>query len=214
MLSKISPRLRNSLLVIVLCLGWFGAGILVARPSILSYVFAVVERDKIAFVFMDVWEAPPADLWLPEQRTLYEPWWENLVKPYVQNNVVPFLQVLRDRQAIIIFSGNGLPLATAVQQEIYHEPEISRTADLDVYLKGFDIDAIAYVGFATNACILTRPTGIQTMQALGYDIILVKDASLEAPPLEDYIRKPEEAFAEINSYGKILTTEEVLKLIP
>jgi nicotinamidase-related amidase len=52
------------------------------------------------------------------------------------------------------------------------------------------------------------------MHALGYDIILVKDASLEAPPLEAYIRKPEEAFAEINSYGKILTTEEVLKLIP
>jgi len=213
-LSRISSRLRNSLLIVVLCLGWFGVGILVAHPTAIANILAIAERDKIAFVFMDVWEAPPSDLWLPEQRALYEPWWENLVRPYMQNNVVPFLQVLRDRQAIIIFSNNGLPLATTVQQEMYFEPVISRTADLDAYLKGFDIDAIAYVGFATNACILTRPTGIQTMHALGYDIILVKDASLEAPSLKDYIRTLEEALIEINSYGKVLTTKEVLKLIP
>jgi nicotinamidase-related amidase len=44
-------------------------------------------------------------------------------------------------------------------------------------LKHYDVQTLFYVGFATNMCVLYRPYGMITMHSLGYEVILIRDAT-------------------------------------
>ena len=52
------------------------------------------------------------------------------------------------------------------------------TAGLDDYLKAHNITTLIYAGYASNWCVLHRPTGIIRMRELGYDIILLRDCTI------------------------------------
>jgi len=69
-----------------------------------------------------------------------------------------------------------------------------------------------YAGYATNMCILTRPTGIIKMKELGYNIILVRDATLaiETPESLDneWAKKMSINLIE-TSFGKTTTLKDL-----
>ena len=52
------------------------------------------------------------------------------------------------------------------------------TLQLDLFLKTHNITTLLYAGYASNLCVLTRPTGIIKMSERGYNIVLIRDATL------------------------------------
>ena len=55
--------------------------------------------------------------------------------------------------------------------------QIPDDLELDMVLKHYGVRTLFYVGFATNMCILDRPYGMKRMRSLGYDVILIRDAT-------------------------------------
>jgi len=58
------------------------------------------------------------------------------------------------------------------------EPIVHQTGQFDRLLRQRGIAHLIYVGFATDMCILSAPGGIGPMAGLGYQTILVRDATL------------------------------------
>lgn len=168
---------------------------------------------------MDVWAKfphDPASYEDPEAQQEIEDlneWWYGDVQEVVEDKIVPFVDWARGMGIPMVFSNMvdqdwDYEINPLLKWRVYNEPIINRTNDLDVYLKAYNVKTIYYVGFATNNCIIGKPTGIKAMSKLGYDVVLLQDASLSG----DYqILTHEQAInAIVNEYhGKLSTTEEV-----
>jgi nicotinamidase-related amidase len=59
-----------------------------------------------------------------------------------------------------------------------HEPVVHQSGQFDRILRERKIAHLIYVGFATDMCILNAPGGIAPMAGMGYDTILVRDATV------------------------------------
>ena len=58
------------------------------------------------------------------------------------------------------------------------EPIVHQTGQFDRLLRKRGIVHLIYMGFATDMCILNAPGGIAPMAQLGYQTVLVRDATL------------------------------------
>ena len=123
---------------------------------------------------------------------------------------MPFAFYLRENSIPIVFSPNERNLSRAFRQDLWLCPIINKSIDLDAYLRGMEIDTIYYTGYASNLCVLTRPTGVLSMQKLGYKVVLIEDATLPVPNVEMSYK---EALREIEKVGEIITIKEFKDLI-
>ena len=129
------------------------------------------ESDNFVVVFIDTWNDKP---WygVPD----WELWWENEVIPHCKNVLVPLRQYLVNNNANVVFSPAGFKIYKGFNP--INEPVLNETVELIDYLRIHEIKTVYYVGYATNVCVLNRPTGIKEMSRLGCHTYLVEDATV------------------------------------
>jgi len=136
--------------------------------------YFVTSRKRIpvaraALVLVDVWESGTNDGHTQRAKeiipTIYE-----------------VLQAARDNGMVIIHAPAQekedemvSPLADEIVLDSFND--IPDDEELDVILKHYGVRTLFYAGFATNMCVLDRPYGMKRMHSLGYEVILIRDAT-------------------------------------
>ena len=130
-----------------------------------KYVYASMQIDpaRTAFILVDVWDRHFAPRYLERTR------------PITENKIVPALAAAR-HVGLRIVQAHAYP-GHALHPLIVIKPsdDMIYTTDLKD-LKGA-VSTLVYVGFATNMCLLHRPYGIRQSHVLGYEILLLRDAT-------------------------------------
>lgn len=205
--------------------------ILIAILLVVGVVFSVwgynkthSNRDGIAVLFMDVWGEFPwsynnVDVLAKQENISMEEaefritewlkWWDNEVPVNIKEKILPLLKFARENNIEIVFSRNGVVLAPELENLIYKEPIINKTEDLDAYLKGKHIKKIYYAGYATNNCVWGNLTGMKAMSKLGYNVTLIKDASL---PIPYQILSYDQVLEEMDKVGDIIYLDDFIKM--
>lgn len=84
---------------------------------------------------------------------------------YSNPNYVPYTQIKGIHKAV-------LPVQ---RDKEYIESNLN---NVNLILKKHNVLHLFYVGFATNQCIVNRPIGIRNMSRLGYNAIILRDATV------------------------------------
>jgi len=166
-----------------------------------------------AILFMDVWAEAPIEYWEANaSEYLQELWlkcWNEEVTLHMYAKVLPLLEFARENDIEVIFAnGEGWKLHPDLRAYEHNELVTESANELDEYLKARNIDTILYAGYATNVCILVRPTGMRAMNDLGYNVVLIEDVSLSGPEV-GYTH--EQAISEINEWFGGTTTFDELR---
>ncbi len=126
--------------------------------------------NKTALILMDVWADHPNDGWLAREK-------EN-----IRTKIVPLVALARKHNMIIIFSPNGGTICPDVCPKkgeiVLDAAGINTTSDFHQLLKDKGINTLLYAGYASNWCLLNRPSGIFWMAELDYNIIVIRDATI------------------------------------
>lgn len=134
-----------------------------------SFTFKVMHLPvrETAVILIDVWASHPNDGWLKRASR------------NVKDKVLPLLKAARAAGLLVIHAPHGHPIHPLAKP---HSGEVvlnDYDADLFyAYLKRKGIKNLIYAGFATNWCVLGRPIGIIEASKRGFNIILVRDASI------------------------------------
>jgi nicotinamidase-related amidase len=126
-------------------------------------------------ILMDIWAGQPND----EHRERME--------ANIRSRLLPLVSAAREHGILIVHSPHGRAIHDMVRplpgEVIVDGPD--ERAQLNTVLAQRGIEYLLHAGYASNTCILNRPTGIISLARDGYRdrIILVRDASLavEAP---------------------------------
>jgi nicotinamidase-related amidase len=134
-----------------------------------------LSTSEIALILIDVWDAHPNRGWAERAEV------------NIQNKLLPLLQVAREHRILIVHCPNGQKIHPSIKplaHELLLEGRGHQTRLIKV-LKQTGVKYLLYAGYASNMCILTRPTGIIEMNKAGFNAVLVRDASmaLESPDL-------------------------------
>lgn len=176
-----------------------------------------VGKEDIVVVVMDTWETFPWEVedanedQVLEHIEVWRDWWYGDVQENVQNELVPFLMWARENEITVVFSNMVVAdwdyqMNSLTEWRKYNEPIINLTDDLDTFLKAKGVKRIYYVGYATNNCIIGKPTGMKAMSESGYDVVLLEDCSLSGAFQQ---LNHEEAIEYIWGIGEVTTSEEV-----
>jgi nicotinamidase-related amidase len=141
------------------------------RDSEYIYNQRLLDLDKTAIIVVDAWASYPNDGWL------------NRAQENMSSKLKPLLDLARYHNMIVIHAPNGQEIADIVKPIkdefiVDSKNEVPDTTELDSYLQAHHITTLLYAGYASNWCLLNRPTGIFSMKRIGYDIILVRDCTI------------------------------------
>lgn len=136
-----------------------------------SYVYQKypLNLQKTALVLMDVWETHANDGWMERS------------KKNIQDDIVPLLQLARMHRIPVIHISSGRKIANSVapiKGEIIFDGDYLSAGRFDDFLKRNGIKTLIYAGYASNMCLISRPSGIIKMSLAGYDIILMRDCTI------------------------------------
>lgn len=136
-----------------------------------TYRQRLLDLNKTALIIVDPWAYRPND------------GMQKRVQENMRSKLLPLLGLARDHNMTIVYAPNRREIAEIVKplQDEYivdSNNEMDDTIELDECLKARNITTLLYAGYASNWCVLNRPTGILKMSQLGYDIILVRDCTL------------------------------------
>lgn len=144
-----------------------------------SYEHRMIETTtaQIALILVDVWADHPIK------------GWQTRANANITEQIAPLVAACREHQILVVHAAHGEgehPLVRPAAGDLVIEGPTEQS-ELTRVLKNRGIQYLFYSGYASNMCILGRPTGIFEMQKLGYDIVFVRDASLaiEAPEFLD-----------------------------
>ena len=177
---------------------------------------APITLENSAILFIDVWAEAPIEYWETNAsehlQELWLNWWNEEVIPRTGNKILPLLEFARENGIAVVFvNGAGWKLASELRAHKFDEVITRSPNDLDEYLKGRGINTILYAGYATNVCILSRPTGMRAMNGLGYNVVLIEDCALSGSEV-GYTH--EQAIDEINEwFGGTVTFDELQRLV-
>lgn len=174
-----------------------------------------IDKDKIAVVVVDPWADAPWSLtgrWTgnKDHRDTWIKWWTTDVQNHMEEVLAPFVDYCRKKDITVIFSAQGHLVAEPFNHLEYIEPDISRTKDLNIYLRAKGINTIFYTGYSANLCVMDRPTGIRKMVEEGFNVVLIEDATL---PVPEYSFTLEEVKDEVKLYRDVITIDEFKELI-
>ncbi len=127
--------------------------------------------SQIALILIDVWAIPSNEA--KENREM---------KQNIHTKLLPLIETARKHHILIVHSPHGrqiYKLVKALPDEVVVDGP-QEQAQLIRVLRRRGIKHLLYAGYASNMCILSRPTGIIEMNRFGYKIIFVRDASLPA----------------------------------
>ena len=119
---------------------------------------------------------------------LYPQWYERDADRPPAGAGEPAPEAIPGHRDAILFRSHGedymkrSPLARMDIAEIVaalpEEPVVHQTAQFDRMLRRHGIVNLIYTGFATDMCILNAPGGLGPMFALGYRVLLIREATL------------------------------------
>ena len=214
--SKLHRLVVISGIVVFLMILGFAMAFMVIRADSKNHsastdLIVTEDTNSRVVLFMDTWSTPPYEYWFGSPSSPeWQVWWDEKVNPHIDEVLVPFAFYLRENAIPIVFSPNERNLSRAFRQDLWLCPIINKSIDLDAYLRGMEIDTIYYTGYASNLCVMNRPTGIISMHELGYKVVLIEDATLPVPNVEMSYK---EALREIEKVGEIITIKEFKDLI-
>ena len=143
------------------------------RDSTYAYPLLDLDVKRTALILIDVWKSHPNKGWLARAA-------EN-----IENKLVPLLHLSRSRNLKIVHCPHSNEIAEAVRpraNEFVVDADSGSEADwtnaLHDHLQENGIKTLLYAGYASNWCLLHRPTGIIAMNKLKYEIILVRDCTI------------------------------------
>ena len=141
------------------------------KDSTYVYTHRELDLNRTALILIDVWGYDPND-GFSQRATIHR-----------QTKIVPLLALARKHNMEIIHAPGGRAIAEdskPVPGEIVIASQgvLGDTLQLDLFLKTHNITTLLYAGYASNLCVLNRPTGIIKMSELGYNIVLIRDATL------------------------------------
>jgi nicotinamidase-related amidase len=140
------------------------------RDGTYNYSQWKLDLNTTALILMDVWGSHP------------NKGWEERAHNITVTKIVPLLELARKHKMLIIYSPNGGTIDTAVcpqPGEInLDDAGLSSTNAFHEFLKAKGIKTLLYAGYASNYCLLVRPSGIFWMAQLDYNIILIRDATI------------------------------------
>lgn len=147
------------------------------RDSTYSYETRKLDLNRTALMLIDVWQKDGPNDGLGER-----------VMKNMESKIAPLLQLARKHHMTVIHAphnGQIAQLAKPLPNEFVVDSHnlIDDTVELDRYLRAHNIKTLIYAGYASNECVLYRPTGIIKMKELGYSIILLRDCTtaIETP---------------------------------
>lgn len=141
------------------------------RDSTYVYHSRPLDLRRTALVLIDVWAHNPNEGF--QERS----------QAHMRRTIAPLLALARRHHMVIIHSHNReevAPEAKPLPGEFVVDPEdlTDDTLEIDRYLRARGITALLYAGYASNVCVLLRPTGMVAMKKLGYEIVLIRDCTL------------------------------------
>jgi nicotinamidase-related amidase len=132
---------------------------------------------EIALILVDVWADHPVK------------GWQARAEANIEGMVLPLVNASREHGILVVHAAHGEAVHPLIKPQALDLVIQGSTeqAQLVSALNSRGIRYLLYAGYASNMCILGRPTGIFEMQKKGYDIIFVRDASIaiEAPEFLD-----------------------------
>ena len=140
--------------------------------------FEVLERkaSEIAFILIDVWAYHPIEGWMERAEV------------NIQDRLYPLLREARKAGVYIIHAAHGNeihPLATPQEGEMILDSQYD-AYQLFEELRNKGIKTIIYAGYTTNMCVLVRPVGMIGAKMQGFDVILVRDATIAVETPESF----------------------------
>lgn len=141
------------------------------RDSTYSYETRKLDLNRTALILIDTWQDHFNKGHLERTRKNME------------SKIAPLLELARKHHMTVIHAPHRkqiAQLAKPLPDEFVvdsHNP-MDDTVELDRYLGAHNIKTLIYAGYASNVCVLHRPTGILKMKELGYNIILLRDCTI------------------------------------
>jgi nicotinamidase-related amidase len=142
------------------------------EPPHKHYGYAVtnetVDTAAAAVIVIDAWntlDESPGDRW----------------NSNITEKLAPTLAALRSTGMAIIHASHDRPvhpLARPLGDETVIQGEIMDSDFIGNALRNSGIKRLFYMGYGSNKCLLWRPVGMVAMAQRGFDITLVRDASL------------------------------------
>jgi len=165
-------------------------------------ILQATESEKCVIMFIDVWAKQPWNDHAAPAAWLN--WWDDDVALHVQSKILPLIKLANECGILTIATdGNDQGLIPELNGMLV----INDASTLHTFLGKRRINTILYAGYATNACILARDTGMRKMSSVGYNTLLIEDCSL---PVPQYHYTYEQALHEINTkYGGTTTMAEL-----
>jgi nicotinamidase-related amidase len=140
------------------------------RDGTYKYQQSTLDLNKTALILIDVWAGHPIDGWAEREH-------QNII-----TKIKPLLALARKHNMTIIYSPNGGTICPDVCPQkgeiVLDAAGISTTDAFHQLLKEKGITTLLYAGYASNWCLLDRPSGIFWMSQLDYNIILIRDATI------------------------------------
>jgi len=168
-----------------------------------------VPISQIALILIDVWADHPNDGWRERENK------------NIQERLLLLVKAARKSGMLIVHSPHGRPIHPLVkplsQEEVVVDGE-DEQSELIALLRKRQIKYLMYAGYATNMCVLTRPTGIIEMARKGYAgrIILVRDATIAVEPpefLESELAHKVSVHMVENLWGMSTTVDDVVQAL-
>lgn len=132
---------------------------------------STIDLNKTALIVIDTWATHGNDGWMERAQKNME------------TKVAPLLELLRKHNVTIIYAPSNekiAPVVSPMPGELILSSSnlLYNTKEFDKYLKKHDITTLLYTGYAVNWCIINKPMSLMRMSELGYDTILVRDATI------------------------------------
>lgn len=132
-----------------------------------------IDLAGACLVVIDAWDYHPNAGWLAR------------AKAHQHAKLKPLLELMRQHGVYIIHAPHGQeisPLATPKPGEFVLEfapTSFGALRDaLSQHLQSRRLHTLFYAGYASNWCVLNRPTGVIAMAQLGYEIVLIRDCTI------------------------------------
>lgn len=141
------------------------------KDSTYAHITKEIDLNKTALLIIDAWEDHGND------------GWRERAKKNQKDSLLPLLELARENNMTVIHAPHGQKITSFLAPKsdelvLGYDNRLENTAEFDGYLAAHGITTLLYAGYALNWCMINRPVAMTQMNRLGYNTILVRDATV------------------------------------